>query len=624
MLIVHSCPDCGAPAEETDRFCLPSTDGPIEHIALQCVRKHHFRMPVDMLSTLQPPTAPQYQEAAAEAPADMRTVEPQHRLRVLFLVSAHGGLSQAAQVALTDLGHEVTVAVVDSPEAMLAPVRAHDPDLIACPMLTTMIPHSIWSQYRCLIVHPGPLGDRGPSSIDWAIELDAPEWGVTVLEANGEFDAGRVWATRTFERRSTTKSSLYRHEVRAAAIDALVESVNRIARGESVPPLIDVAPVGQDRPLLRQQDRRIDWTHDTTDVVLRKVCAGDGRPGTMDTIGATEFHLFGAHREGSLRGRPGELIAQRDGAICRATTDGAVWISHLKQRTDADRKHLKLPAVAALSLAGATVSVPEIPVTLTAAPIGDTYREIAYREEAGVGYLHFDFYNGAMSTNQCRRLRDAYQYACSRDTGIHLNVIEAAADPAGESWRNLNAINDVVHDLVTTDSHCVIAAMGGDAAAGGIPFALAADRVVARAGIVLNPYYQHMGGLYGSEYWTYLLPRRVGDRMATQLTSAPFTPISAEHAAQISLIDESLDCSAETFAAQVRNRAEHLARHPQLQRLLDAKRCRRACDERTKPLEHYRQEELARSHECFFGTDRRYHVARTRFAYKYRSTRSVA
>ena len=27
---------------------------------------------------------------------------------------------------------------------------------------------------------------------------------------------------------------------------------------------------------------------------------------------------------------------------------------------------------------------------------------------------------------------------------------------------------------------------------------------------MLNPYYRHMGGLYGSEYWTYLLPRRVG------------------------------------------------------------------------------------------------------------------
>jgi hypothetical protein len=31
--------------------------------------------------------------------------------------------------------------------------------------------------------------------------------------------------------------------------------------------------------------------------------------------------------------------------------------------------------------------------------------------------------------------------------GIHLNTIEAAQDPALESWRNINAINDVVRSV---------------------------------------------------------------------------------------------------------------------------------------------------------------------------------
>jgi enoyl-CoA hydratase/carnithine racemase len=65
--------------------------------------------------------------------------------------------------------------------------------------------------------------------------------------------------------------------------------------------------------------------------------------------------------------------------------------------------------------------------------------------------------------------------------------------------------------MLETDSHLVISALCGDAAAGGVPFAVAADHVVARKDVVLNPYYQHMGGLYGSEYWTYLLPRRRAD-----------------------------------------------------------------------------------------------------------------
>ena len=153
-------------------------------------------------------------------------------LRILFLVSAHNGLSQRAWIALSELGHDVAVAVVGSSTAMEAAVREHDPELIVCPFLKHMIPESIWSTCPCLIVHPGPRGDRGPSSLDWAIELEEREWGVTVLQANGEPDAGRMWATREFAMRDVGKTSLYRHEVRHAAIEALVEAIERILDGD--------------------------------------------------------------------------------------------------------------------------------------------------------------------------------------------------------------------------------------------------------------------------------------------------------------------------------------------------------------------------------------------------------
>ena len=140
-----------------------------------------------------------------------------------------------------------------------------------------------------------------------------------------------------------------------------------------------------------------------------------------------------------------------------------------------------------------------------------------------MGYLHFEFYNGAMSTSQCRRLQRAYRWARRRPTkaivlmgghdlwsnGIDLTAIEAAADPVLESWRNINAIDDLVRDIITTESHLTCAAIAGNAGAGGAILALAADVVCARDGVVLNPHYQTMH-LFGSEYWTYLLPRRVG------------------------------------------------------------------------------------------------------------------
>jgi putative two-component system protein, hydrogenase maturation factor HypX/HoxX len=285
--------------------------------------------------------------------------------RILFLVSAHNSLSQRAYIAVTELGHDVDVAVVDSAPEMEAAVRAHRPDLIVCPMLKKFIPESIWRSHRCLVVHPGPKGDRGSSSLDWAIELGAGEWGVTVLEAGGEFDAGEVWAARAFRTRAVGKSSLYRHEVRRAAIYALVEAIDKIVDG-GAPGALDASdpPVtGRARPLMSQEARAIDWESDSTDTVIRKIRAAEGHPGVLDEVAGAEFHLFGVHRERGLRGAAGEISGRRHGAVCGATSDGAAWITHLK-RHDPNRTSFKLPATRALALAGRGLDVPEIPAPL--------------------------------------------------------------------------------------------------------------------------------------------------------------------------------------------------------------------------------------------------------------------
>ena len=97
-------------------------------------------------------------------------------------------------------------------------------------------------------------------------------------------------------------------------------------------------------------------------------------------------------------------------------------------------------------------------------------------------------------------------------------LIEAADSPADESWRNINGIDDLARDIITTTDRVVVSALRGSAGAGGVFLALAADEVWACENIVLNPHYKDMGNLYGSEYWTYLLPRRVGEKNAAVLT----------------------------------------------------------------------------------------------------------
>jgi len=246
-----------------------------------------------------------------------------------------------------------------------------------------------------------------------------------------------------------------------------------------------------------------------------------------------------------------------------------------------------------------------------------------------VGYLHFEFYNGAMSTEQCRRLREAFLRILRRPTkvivlmsgtdfwsnGIHLNMIEAADDQAYESWRNIQAMDDLVRDILTTDSHLVISALQGNAAAGGVMLALAGDFVYGRAGIVLNPHYQGMGNLYGSEYWTYLLPKRVGAAKARELTEG-LLPISTSTARRIGLLDAAFGEDAASFREHIRKLAEGLASCNRYECMLEEKRHSSEHDEGRKPLHAYREEELQRMWLNFFGADHSYHLARKRFVYK--------
>ena len=119
-------------------------------------------------------------------------------MRILFLTSAHNSLSQRLLIELTERGHEIRVCVVASGEAMMDAICGDAPDMIIAPMLKIAIPEAISSRYLCLIVHPGIKGDRGPSSIDWAIANQEKSWGVTILEAAPSSTPGRSGRRMSF------------------------------------------------------------------------------------------------------------------------------------------------------------------------------------------------------------------------------------------------------------------------------------------------------------------------------------------------------------------------------------------------------------------------------------------
>ncbi len=460
-------------------------------------------------------------------------------MRILLIVSAFNSLSQRVFCELRDMQHVVSVQFSTSDKEMIEEAQRFKPDIIFCPYLKKYIPKELFLNTPTFILHPGIRGDRGHNALDHAIRDDKEEWGVVILKANEEFDGGDIYAHVSFKMRDTYKASLYRNEVANAtskALKILLENLN-----ES-----EFEPISQLKTkmhvYLTQEDRAIDWQRDTTKEIIKKIYVSDSFPGVKDEFLGVECYLFGAWEEESLEGDPKEIIAKRDGAVCVGTIDGALWISHMLEVG-----RFKLPSTYVLK--EKIKGVKEVRTPLVVEYGEKTFHEISYKSISDVCYMYFNFHNGAMSSEQCIRLKYAFEYlkeshkvvvlmggADFFSNGIHLNILEDSKKQGEDGWSNINAMNDVVKSILCADDVITVASLGKNAGAGGVFLALACDYVVGRERVVLNPHYKTLG-LSGSEYHTYSLEKRVTKETADRLLSECL-PISVKRAFEIGMIDK--------------------------------------------------------------------------------------
>ncbi|GAB7329625.1 hypothetical protein MBLNU13_g01372t1 [Cladosporium sp. NU13] len=551
-------------------------------------------------------------------------------MKILFLCTAHNSLSQRLYLALSR-SHKVTIEYALSDETMLEAVALSKPDLVICPFLTTFVPKLIYENICCLIVHPGPPGDAGPSSLDWLLfgddgsvedpaelleQMDKGKhfggrshWGVTVLQADENFDAGPVWAFQQFpiddiDEPSLTKSSLYRGNVTRAAIIATLTAVQRIESASSINPqrrasngpcsarlvanpeysrlsVSDNSPFQggptHARPLFKASYASFDVTRHTAQFISRRIRCADSQPGVYSNVFGPNLYLYGGAIDDTLgdvepmclENSKARILAVRDGAVCIETADDkGVWITHVRRPKTKNDKALwpKVPAVMGLMHLGVLnaasanslkLSCPGDFSLLDGETLQEVWVDFEVDENANTtAYLYFEYYNGAMSTDQCSKLIEAMDFILKKaasdrsiralvlmggsyfSNGIALNVIEAASDPAQESWLNINRIDDVVQYILQgfpSRNITTIAALRGNAAAGGVALATACDFVIAGSDVVLNPAYRGIG-LYGSEYHTLSYYARCGEAKAKKLLSA-MLPVSPLQARQLGLVD---------------------------------------------------------------------------------------
>jgi putative two-component system hydrogenase maturation factor HypX/HoxX len=543
-------------------------------------------------------------------------------MKILFLTDAFNGMAQRLWIELDRLNHEVKVHIPTAKNEMISAVNSYNPKLIIAPFLTSKIPREVYESYTCLIVHPGIRGDRGASSLDWAILQNKKTWGVTILQAVEKMDAGAIWSSNSFEMRNVSKGEMYRNEVTQMASKSILQAIKNFENPDFIPKELNYSNpniLGKWNNKTTQKDYQFSW-EENTEKIIRKINAADSSPGVIVKLLNEEYYCYGAHFEENLKGNSGEILAQRNNAICIATKENAVWITHLKStKKDA----IKLPATLVLR----AETIPKSKFSPFDKSNKKTWQEIKFEEKNNIGYIHFNFYNGAMDADQCNRLRETIIEAKKRvklivlmggkdvwSNGIHLNVIENATNTADKSWKNINAIDDLILEIIQSTNHYIICALQGNAGAGGVSLALSGDKLLARNGIVLNPHTKNMG-LYGSEYWTYLLPKRIGIDKATKFTNECL-PWGVSVAKDIGLVDDFFGETDDEFVKFVEEQAENILKLSYFDKLLKAKQFQRRKDEMNKPLSDYRKEELDKMKVNFYDNNLNYNHKRFCFVHK--------
>ena len=207
-------------------------------------------------------------------------------------------------------------------------------------------------QWMTLVVHPGPPGDAGPSSLDWALLGDTglesnsyaalstllttsssdwtagqrSHWGTIVFQANEHLDGGAIWAWEQYALPalgSITKAQLYQSLHSQGAMTALITAIIRVYKTTHLRPKVErvrltprddwqlnsvthqcpfLGGKTHERPLLQSKMRKPDFAIHTAEDVLRIARASDSQPGAqlapLTNDSKTSLFAYGAHLHG--------------------------------------------------------------------------------------------------------------------------------------------------------------------------------------------------------------------------------------------------------------------------------------------------------------------------------------
>jgi methionyl-tRNA formyltransferase len=200
-------------------------------------------------------------------------------------------------------------------------IRALEPDVIVVMAYGQILPRDILEipKIACLNLHASLLPRwRGAAPIQASIAAGDRETGITVMYMDEGLDTGDILLQRTIEILPADTGGSLRDRLAKVAPEALLESLELLAKGRAPRTPQDNA-FATYAPKLKREDGKIDWS-DPADKIERQIRAFDPWPGAFMKFAGRNLKIFSAVVV-DLRGKPGEILRDEKELVVAAGED---------------------------------------------------------------------------------------------------------------------------------------------------------------------------------------------------------------------------------------------------------------------------------------------------------------
>ena len=215
-----------------------------------------------------------------------------------------------------------------------ARISAYHPDAIVVVAYGHIIPPWMIDLPRlgCINLHASLLPKyRGAAPIAWALIRGERVTGVTTMKIDPGLDTGAILLQREIDVRDDDTTETLASRLSPIGADLMVETLERLERGEIEPRPQDNAQATL-APMLKKEDGRIDWSL-TAEEIARRVRGLQPWPGAYTTFRGKSLRLWSAEPVASEPARaaePGLTIAQGDHWLVDCGQDTALELREVQ------------------------------------------------------------------------------------------------------------------------------------------------------------------------------------------------------------------------------------------------------------------------------------------------------